>query len=194
MANKSNNSTDLIASGFNSTDLTTTGFDEFVGDEDIDLLQYWRAIYRYRWAILALVFVVGLFTTVYAYSLQPLYRSTATLLIGGDEAVTESDTQSWVNSGNYLNTQYELIWSRKVAKRVLETQREVILAHMETDSESGFDWHDWVPRSWLGQAEPDQPCDVRRRRRTQGQRRQHHVLYRPPAADRQPLQHAGEQR
>ena len=103
------------------------------------------------------MFSVGLFTTIYAYSLQPLYRSTATLLIGGDEAVTKSDSQSWANAGDYLKTQDQLIWSRKVAKRVLETQREVIVAHLETDSDFGFDWRDWVPQSLLGLAEPDQP-------------------------------------
>ena len=152
MANKPYNSTDLTASSFDSTDLTASGFDQFVGDDGIDLRQYWRVIDRHKWGILGLVFAVGLFTTVWAYSLQPVYRSTATLLIGGDEAVTVSDrpdSQSWVDTGRYLNTQYELLKSRKVAKTVLETHRAVILALMQAESKSGFDWRDWVPQSWL---------------------------------------------
>ncbi|MDB4409469.1 polysaccharide biosynthesis tyrosine autokinase [Gammaproteobacteria bacterium] len=145
MANKPNNHTDLTASGY----------DEFVEDGGIDLHRYWRVINRHKWRILGLVFAVGLFTTVWAFSLQPVYRSTATLLIGGDEAVTESNTtntQSRFVQGDFLGTQYELLKSRKVAQLVLEQlgpDRAVILASMETDSESGFDWRDWVPQSWL---------------------------------------------
>ena len=154
MANKPNNSTDLTASDF----------DEFVEDEGIDLRHYWRVIHRHKWGILGLVFAVGLFTTIWAYSLQPVYRSTATLLIGGNEAVTVSDRadpQSQFVQGNFLGTQYELLKSRKVAQTVLEqlekTDRAVILARMETDSEFGFDWRGWVPQSWLELADLVQP-------------------------------------
>ncbi|MGB5259778.1 MAG: Wzz/FepE/Etk N-terminal domain-containing protein, partial [Gammaproteobacteria bacterium] len=64
---------------YNSADSTTSGFDEFVEDEGIDLRHYWRIILRHKWGILGLAFAVGLITTVWAYSLQPVYRSTATL-------------------------------------------------------------------------------------------------------------------
>ena len=147
----------------NFTDLTTSGFDEFVEDEGINLRQYWHIILRRKWGILGLVFAVGLFTTVWAYLLQPVYRSTATLLIGGNETVTVSntaDSQSWVDRGKFLGTQYELLKSRKVTQMTLEqlkTDRAVILARMETDSESGFDWRGWVPQSWLELADLVQP-------------------------------------
>ena len=145
---------------YNSSDSTASGFDEFVEDEGIDLRHYWRVILRYKWGILGLVFAVGLITTVWAYSLQPVYRSTATLLIGGNEAVTVSNRpirRAWSIRGNFLGTQYELLKSRKVARMVLEqleTDRAVILARMEADSESGFDWRGWVPQSWLGAGRP----------------------------------------
>ena len=89
----------------NSSDSTASGFDEFVEDEGIDLHHYWRVILRHKWGILGLVFAVGLFTTVWAYSLQPVYRSTATLLIGGNEAVTMSnraDSQGLVDQRKVL--------------------------------------------------------------------------------------------
>ena len=98
-----------------------SGFDEFVEDEGIDLRHYWRVVLRYKWGILGLVFAVGLFTTVWAYSLQPVYRSTATLLIGGNESVTVSsqdESPGWVDQGKFLGTQYELLKSREVAKAV----------------------------------------------------------------------------
>ena len=136
---------------YNSSASSLGGIDESAEDEGIDLGSYWRVILRYKWAILGLVFAVGFITTVWSYSLQPVYRSTATLLIGGNETVTVSNntnSQSWVDRGKFFGTQFELLKSRKVARMVLEkleTDRAVILAHMEADSQSGFDWRDWVP-------------------------------------------------
>ena len=158
------NSTNLVAGGFNSTGPHSSGFDEFVEDEGIDLRHYWRVILRHKWGILALVFAVGLVTTVWAFSLQPVYLSTATLLIGGNEAVTVSNTTDpqsrLVNQANFLRTQHELLKSRKVAQSVLEQlgpDRAVILTSMETGSESGFNWRDWVPQSWLELVDKTQP-------------------------------------
>ena len=51
--------------------------------EQLDLVRYWRAIARNKWRILALVALVGLIATLYAYSLKPIYRSTATVLVEG---------------------------------------------------------------------------------------------------------------
>ena len=89
-------------------------------------------------AILGLAFAVGLFTTVWAWSLQPVYRSTATLLIGGNETVTVSsqeESSSRVDQGKFLGTQYELLRSRKVAQTVLEqlvTDRAALLDNNKT--------------------------------------------------------------
>ena len=51
--------------------------------EQLDLVRYWRAIARNKWRILALVALVGLIATLYAYSLKPIYRATATVLVEG---------------------------------------------------------------------------------------------------------------
>ncbi|MGB5326268.1 MAG: polysaccharide biosynthesis tyrosine autokinase [Pseudomonadales bacterium] len=147
----------------NSPGPTASGFDKFVEHEGIDLHQYLRVSLRHKWAILGLVFAVGLFTTVWSFFLQPVYRSTATLLIGGDEAVvvsSQASSQSLVGQKAFLGTQYELLKSRKVAQTVLEqlaADRAVILARIEADAKSGFDWREWVPQSWLGLPERDQP-------------------------------------
>ena len=147
---------------FNKTDNTPvslpSGFDEFAEDEGLDLRHYWRVVQHYKWGILGLAFAVGLFTVVWAYSLQPVYRSTATLLIGGNEAVTvssEGKTQSSFDNGKFLGTQIELLKSREVAKAVMDklgAARTSILNGIKADSTSGFDWRDWVPQSWLERA------------------------------------------
>ena len=136
--------------------LTASGFDEFVEDQGIDLRHYWRVLLRYKWGILGLAFSVGLFTTVWAYSLQPVYSSTATLMIGGNDTVTVSsnkdDSQSGFDKGSFLGTQYELLKSGAVARAVLK-QLAPLKASLQNSqkqaSTSGFDWRDWVPQSWL---------------------------------------------
>ena len=120
---------------------TASGFDEFVEDQGIDLRHYWRVVLRYKWGILGLAFSVGLFTTVWAYSLQPVYHSTATLLIGGNDTVTVSskdDSQSGFDKSSFLGTQYELLKSREVAKAVLE-QLAPLKASLLEPSEERFD-------------------------------------------------------
>ena len=135
-----------------------SGFDEFAEDQGIDLRHYWRVVLRYKWGILGLAFSVGLFTTVWAYSLQPVYQSTATLLIGGNDTVTVSSkdvAQSGFDKSSFLGTQYELLKSREVAKAVLEQLAPLkasLAARLKQDSTSGFDWRDWVPQSWLERA------------------------------------------
>jgi capsular exopolysaccharide synthesis family protein len=147
---------------FNKTDNTPVplpgGFDEFAEDEGLDLRHYWRVVLHYKWGILGLAFAVGLFTVVWSYSLQPVYRSTATLLIGGNEAVTvtsEGKTQSSFDNGKSLGTQIELIKSREVARAVMDklgAARTSILNDIKADSTFDFDWRDWVPPSWLERA------------------------------------------
>ena len=102
---------------------SASGFDEFVEDQGIDLRHYWRVVLRYKWGILGLVFAVGLFTTIWAYSLQPVYRATATLIIGGNQTLAASkqeDTSNWGDRERFLSTQYELLKSREVARAVLD--------------------------------------------------------------------------
>ena len=54
--------------------------------EQLDLVRYWRAIARNKWRILALVALVGLIATLYAYSLKPIYRATSTVMIEGSRS------------------------------------------------------------------------------------------------------------
>lgn len=93
--------------------------------EQLDLVRYWRAISRNKWRILALVVLVGLIATLYAYSLPPTYRSTATLLIEGSrtKGVTVEDLYVSYNGStrDYYLTQFEIIKSRALAERLVRT-------------------------------------------------------------------------
>jgi capsular exopolysaccharide synthesis family protein len=94
--------------------------------EQLDLVRYWRAVARNKWRILALVVLVGLIATLYAQSLTPIYRSTATLMVEGSRPKGKagiSDEDLYVaytgGSRDYYLTQFEIIKSREFAERLV---------------------------------------------------------------------------
>lgn len=90
--------------------------------EQLDLVRYWRAVSRNKWRVLALVVLVGLIATLYAQSLAPVYRSTATLLVEGSRTKATMDDLYIAYSGStrdYYLTQFEIIKSREFAERLV---------------------------------------------------------------------------
>ena len=91
--------------------------------DSLDLVRYWRAITRNKWRILALMVLAGLLATLYAYSLQPIYRSTATLLVEGSRTKGATIDDLYVAYGgttrDYYLTQFEIIKSREFAERLV---------------------------------------------------------------------------
>ena len=93
--------------------------------ESFDLVRYWRAVARNKWRILALAVLVGLLATLYAYSLTPIYRASATLLVEGSRPRTQTVDDLYVSytgtTRDYYLTQFEIIKSREFALRVVRT-------------------------------------------------------------------------
>jgi len=91
--------------------------------EQLDLVRYWRAVSRNKWRILALVALVGLIATLYAYSLSPVYRASATLIVEGSrtKGITVDDLYVAYNGStrDYYLTQFEIIKSRDFAERLV---------------------------------------------------------------------------
>lgn len=95
--------------------------DDHHEEESIDLLAYWRTIYRHKWGILGLAFVVGLVTALVAFSLEPVYRAETSLLIEpkAPKFVSIEDLygpEGTGRSGEYFQTQKEIIQSRTLAE------------------------------------------------------------------------------
>ena len=104
--------------------------------EQLDLVRYWRAIARNKWRILVLVALVGLIATLYAYSLTPIYRSSATVMVEGarSKAVTTIEDLSVAYSGasrDYFLTQFEVMKSREFAERLVRVMN--LTKHPEFD-------------------------------------------------------------
>ena len=97
--------------------------DAELGDE-IHLLDYVRVLYRRRWLAVTVFLVVALSVIVYTFTATPIYEARVKILI-------ESDTPNFVNfqqvieegqaQANYYQTQYDILESRALARRTLET-------------------------------------------------------------------------
>ncbi len=95
-------------------------------DEDaIDLRRYWNVLLRRKWTVIAAVAIALLVALVATYNATPVYRSTLLLQI---EPQTDQflDYQQNVSLGepvrdwDYYQTQYELLKSRSLARRVID--------------------------------------------------------------------------
>lgn len=95
-------------------------------DEDaIDLRRYWTMLLRRKWTVIAAVSLSFLAALVVTYNATPIYRSTLLLQI---EPQTDQflEFQQKVSLGepqsawDYYQTQYELLKSRSLARRVID--------------------------------------------------------------------------
>ena len=87
---------------------------------------YLRVLFRFKWGIGVLTLAVGMIALLRAYSETPVYEATATLLIERNAArfVAIQDvyqtSQMW-DFGEYYQTQYEILRSRPVAERLVDS-------------------------------------------------------------------------
>src|SRR3989338_522266 len=97
---------------------------------DVHLLDYWRAIWRGRWTILSIFVVVFTLVAIGTFTQKPVYRAGATVEITpqsrkvspmADVAELGATQYGWFAEERYFNTQYEIIKSRDVAKRVFDS-------------------------------------------------------------------------
>lgn len=116
------------------------------GADDIGFLALWQIVYRYKLSILAFALLTVMMTTLVVYSMTPVYRAQAKLLI--ERAARDTGSLDKANgtepmANEYLKTQFELIKSRTMAERVV---RELKLTQQpEFDPRQrphSFSWRD----------------------------------------------------
>ncbi len=125
-------------------------------EEEIDLRYYWNVITRYKWSILSLALIVSLLTGLAVYSMQPIYRATATLLIEAQQAKVVSIEEIYgIDSNNktYYQTQYEVLKSRGLAEKVINNMGLANHAEFSTPAEAepseAAGWRDWLPSNFI---------------------------------------------
>ncbi len=126
--------------------------------ETLDLVEYWRSITKRKWSILGLVALVALITTLIVFSLKPLYRATATVMIeqSKSKVVSIEEVYNSMGGGNreYYQTQVEIIKSRELARKVVE--RLKLTTHPEYDPRQATNdgMKAWLPMNWFKSNEP----------------------------------------
>ncbi len=91
-------------------------------DEQIDLRRYWYVVQKHKWSILGPAFIITVLAGLVVSVMNPVYRSTATLIIEAQQPkVLSIEEISGVNSSteNYIQTQIETLKSRDLARRVI---------------------------------------------------------------------------
>jgi capsular exopolysaccharide synthesis family protein len=104
------------------------------GGDTLDIVEYWRAIAKRRWAILGLTLLVGVLTMLVVSSMRPMYRATTTLLIeqGKSKVVSIEEVYSQgMIQREYYQTQVEILKSDELARKVV--QKLQITKHPDYD-------------------------------------------------------------
>lgn len=95
----------------------------FVEEDAIDLRQSLAVLRRYAVRIVGLAGVVALLAALVVFSMQPIYRGTATLLIEPNAQNVVSIEEVYAPgaaNAEYYQTQFELLRSRQIAERVVK--------------------------------------------------------------------------
>lgn len=95
----------------------------FSKEKDIDLTQYFAVLWRYKWPIIFFTGLVSALVVMVLLQMTPFYKAKARLLIESEQAkaVSFDDVYGLDSSRKeYLQTQFEIIKSRKLAERVIE--------------------------------------------------------------------------
>ena len=93
-------------------------------EKEIDLLEYWRVIYKRKWVAVAFICTVVLFAGIYSFKTTPKYEAMATLMIEEQKAkmLSLEGEFSYRQSGygdlRFFNTQLKLLQSYSLIERV----------------------------------------------------------------------------
>ena len=134
--------------------------DDFDSEEGFGVRRYWRIIWKHKWGIFGLALVAGLLVGLFAYSIQPIYRSTATLMfIGGNQTGIRSTLDQywfWLSARDSQNTEYEILKSRELGTATikrLELEKHPEFDPLNRNREARFNlavnWREWIPKAWL---------------------------------------------
>ncbi|UCD72042.1 MAG: hypothetical protein JSW70_03350, partial [Syntrophobacterales bacterium] len=91
-------------------------------ERKVTLRDYWKVIQKRRWTIIAFLLIVVITTAVGTFTMRPIYRGTATIQINKENPqIVDFKEIFAVNTmdRDYYQTQYKLLESRKLARRII---------------------------------------------------------------------------
>ncbi len=93
-------------------------------EKEVNLRDYWKVIRKRRWTILAFFLIIVVTTAIGTFTMRPIYRGTATVQINKENPqIVDFKEIFTVNTMDldYYQTQYKILESRSLAKRVTKT-------------------------------------------------------------------------
>ncbi len=94
------------------------------GEKEINLFDYVKVLRKRKWLILAILFIVLTVTAVGIFTVKPVFRGTATIQIDKESLQIVDFREIFSVSAwdtDYYQTHYQILASRQLAKRVINT-------------------------------------------------------------------------
>ncbi len=91
-------------------------------EKEVNLRDYWKVVRKRQWTIIAFFLIVVITTAVGTFTMRPIYRGTTTIQINKENPqIVDFKEIFAVNTmdRDYYQTQYKLLESRKLARRVI---------------------------------------------------------------------------
>ncbi len=119
-------------------------------EKEVNLRDYWKVIQKRRWTILAFFIIVVVTTAIVTFTMRPIYRGTATILINKENPqILDFKEIFAVNTMDldYYQTQYKILESRSLAKRVIQILK--LAEHPEFNPPPAQSpWQKWKDSFW----------------------------------------------
>ena len=99
-------------------------------NEQLNLTHYWIIVLKYKRLIFVIPFLFGLLGYLVALNIEPVFRSTATLVIESDvkkivdieEVYSESQSGGFGGNFNHINNQIQIMKSDEIFNGVLSNE------------------------------------------------------------------------
>ena len=128
-----------------------------------DVVRYVRTINRYKWGILLVVIAVGMIAAMYASSLRPIYRGTATVMIeqGKPKLVTNQELYDAFSgtTRDYFLTQFAIMKSRSLAERLVRVMELTHNPEYDPRQQPKPWYSSWLPAQFLSSGPQKAPSE-----------------------------------
>ena len=123
-------------------------------EKEVHLRDYWRVIRKRQWTVIAFFLIVLITTAIATYTMKPIYRGTVTIQIDKEYPYLVDFKEIFsVNMWDldYYQTQYKILESRTLAKRVVQSLKLTDHPEFQPQPETPFQkWKSNVLGSMLG--------------------------------------------
>ncbi|MEP5570021.1 MAG: Wzz/FepE/Etk N-terminal domain-containing protein, partial [Halioglobus sp.] len=135
-------------------------------DDFIDLGRLLRAVLHFKWGILGLAFAITLITGLWVYTLESVYRASASIVLESQDTNVVNVEQVYsmgYRDYDYYQTQFEILKSRNLAERVVRKlelhKHPFFLPDEDAEEEGGFSFTESV-KALLPAREQEPPVQL----------------------------------